>query len=283
MTPAGSSDARRSVRARTAPASSTSRPRPSVACASHSSRVGRRLPVGWNRVPTGSPASAGPAWSAVVSTTGMPAPVAIRAASTLVTMPPVPTPAAPVRPNRTPSRSASPRTSVIAPRARRTRVAVEQAVDVGQQHQQVGVHEVRDQRGQPVVVAEADLGRGDGVVLVHDRHRAELAQPLEGPVGVAVVPAPGHVVDGEQHLAGDQPVPGEPVGVAVHEQALPDAGRRLLGGEVARAPGQPERRQPGGDGARAHQHHVVVAAVGGGQHVDERVEPVGIEPARRSW
>ena len=76
-------------------------PAGSVAWASQSSRVGRRRPVAWKRVPTGSPASASAACSAEVSTTGMPAPVAIRAASTLVCMPPVPSPAAPVLPIRT--------------------------------------------------------------------------------------------------------------------------------------------------------------------------------------
>ena len=70
-----------------------SRPLGSVACASHSSRVGRRLPVASEQ---GADRLAGqrvaPPASAEVSTTGMPAPVAIRAASTLVCMPPVPTP-----------------------------------------------------------------------------------------------------------------------------------------------------------------------------------------------
>ena len=87
----------------------------------------------------------------------MPAPVAIRAASTLVCMPPVPTPAAPVRPIRTPARSSSACTSEISVVPGRLGVAVVQPVDVGEQHQQVRVHEVGDQRGQPVVVAEPDL------------------------------------------------------------------------------------------------------------------------------
>ena len=52
--PAGSNEARRSVTARTAPSSRCSLPFASVAWASQSSRVGRRFPVGWNRVPTGS-------------------------------------------------------------------------------------------------------------------------------------------------------------------------------------------------------------------------------------
>ena len=59
---------------------------------------------------------------------------------------------------------------------------------------------VGDQRGQPVVVAEPDLLGGDRVVLVHDRQHAERQQPLQGPLGVAVVAAPGQVVGGQQHL-----------------------------------------------------------------------------------
>ena len=58
VTPAASSEARRWVTAATAPASRSRVPSGSVACASQSSRVGRRLPVAWKRVPTGSPASA---------------------------------------------------------------------------------------------------------------------------------------------------------------------------------------------------------------------------------
>ena len=101
--------------------------------------------------------------------TGMPAPVAIRAASTLVTMPPVPTPARPVRPMATPARSSSPRTSSMRRRVRPARVAGVESVHIGQQDQQVGVDQRGHQRGEAVVVAEADLLGGDGVVLVDDR------------------------------------------------------------------------------------------------------------------
>ena len=38
----------------------------------------------------------------------------------------------------------------------------------------IGGQQMGDQSGQPVVVAEADLVVGDGVVLVHDRHHPEL-------------------------------------------------------------------------------------------------------------
>ena len=74
MTPAASSDIRRSTTARTAPASSRSRPRGVVACASHSSRVGRARA---RRVEHGADVGAGqhladPA-SAEVTTAVMPA------------------------------------------------------------------------------------------------------------------------------------------------------------------------------------------------------------------
>ena len=133
--------------------------------------------------------------------------------------------------------------------------------------------QVGDERGQPVVVAEADLVGGHRVVLVDDRHDAELEQPVERALGVAVVRAADDVVGGEQHLADGDAVAGERRGVAVHEQALADAGGRLLGGEVARAPGQAERRQPGGDRAGGDQHDLAAArGAARGQRVDEGVD-----------
>ena len=82
------------------------------------------------------------------------------------------------------------------------------------------MHEVCRQRGEPVVVAEADLGGGHGVVLVDDRDHPELEQLGEGALRVAVVAAPGDVVEREQHLTGHLAVSGELLGVAVDQQAL---------------------------------------------------------------
>ena len=66
--------------------------------------------------------------------------------------------------------------------------------------------EVGDERGDAVVVAEADLVVGDGVVLVDDRHAAELEQPGQRSAGVEVL-APAHeVVRDEEHLRGDDAV-----------------------------------------------------------------------------
>ena len=76
-----------------------------------------------------------------MSTTGTPRAAAIRAASTLVTMPPVPTPALPALPMSMPSRSPGPRTSVMCEVPGVAGFAVVEAVHVGEQHQQVGPDE----------------------------------------------------------------------------------------------------------------------------------------------
>ena len=88
----------------------------------------------------------------------------------------------------------------------------EQAGGVGEQHEQVGVDQVGDERGEAVVVAEADLVVGDGVVLVDDRHDAELEQPLQRAAGVEVLRPDAEVERRQQHLPGDQAVGGEGAG-----------------------------------------------------------------------
>ena len=216
--------------------------------------------MGVNSVPTCSPASAAAACAVEVTTTGTPACAAMSAASTLVAMPPVPTPLRLAEPRVTAARSAGPVHGVDQPGRPGARVAVVDAVDVGEQDQRVGPGDVRDQRGQPVVVAEPDLLGGDRVVLVHDRQRAERQQPLHGLLGVAVVAAPGQVVGGQQHLADGDLVPGEGVGVGLHQPELADAGGRLGGREVAGPAAQTQRGQPGGDRARGDQHDLAARA-----------------------
>ena len=118
-----------------------------------------------------------------MTTTGTPACAAMSAASTLVAIPPVPTPLRLAEPRVTAARSAGPGHGVDQLRRAGARVAVVDAVDVGEQHQRVGPGDVRDQGGEPVVVAEPDLLGGHRVVLVDDRQRAEGEQPLDASAG----------------------------------------------------------------------------------------------------
>ena len=89
------------------------------------------------------------------------------------------------------------------------RVGGEHAGRVGEHHEQVGRHQVRDERGETVVVTETNLVVGNRVVLVHDWHGAELEEAGERLSGVEVLTALDEVVRHEQHLCGNQAVSGE--------------------------------------------------------------------------
>ena len=51
------------------------------------------------------------------------------------------------------------------------RIGGVEAIDIRQQHQAIRFHHGGDTRGQPVIVAVADFGGGDRVVLVDDGQR----------------------------------------------------------------------------------------------------------------
>ena len=154
-------------------------------------------------------------------------------------------------------------------------------VDVAQQHEHIGVHEHRDERREAVVVAEADLLRRDGVVLVDDRQDAQPQEPLEGALGVAAVGGVLHVARGEQHLAGDDAVAVERLLVAEDQHVLADRRGGLLRGQVRRAGLESEERDARGDGPGRHQDDLGSARVGCGEGIDERTDLADVGPAHR--
>jgi hypothetical protein len=117
---------------------------------------------------------------------------------------------------------------------------------------------VGGQRGQAVVVPEADLVVGDGVVLVHHRHDTQLEQARQGLAGVEILLAVHEVKGRQQHLTAHQPVCRQQVVVDAHEPALSHRRDGLQRGQVGRTGSRlmhtphPQRRSPGGDGPRAH-------------------------------
>ena len=156
------------------------------------------------------------------------------------------------------------------------RITVVKAVDVGQD-QRLGTREVGDERGQAVVIAEADLVGGDGIVLVDHRHGAQRPQPIQGPLRIRVVRAPGDVVRGEQHLADHATVAPERGSPRMGQRQLSDNGRGLLGREVGGSAAQTQRRESGTDRTRGHDDHVAARSHPLFQCVGEAVEALDVE------
>ena len=139
-------------------------------------------------------------------------------------------------------------------------------VDVGEQHQAVGADHGGDAGGEPVVVAVADLGGRDGVVLVDDRHGPQLEQRRDGGAGVEIAAALLGVAERQQDLAGDRGRAG---------RALPTRRRRARSGRRRRPPGSPRasaRRLPQAEHAAAERDRA------GGD--DEHLAPLARERRR---
>jgi hypothetical protein len=159
-------------------------------------------------------------------------------------------------------------------------IARVQAVDVGEQHEQVGVDERGDERAQVVVVADLDLFHRHRVVLVYDRQHAEAEQREQRVARVEVARAIRDVVRGQQHLPDRHAVALERLLVVPHERRLPHRRRRLLLGDGPRPLGQRQSRHAGRDRARRDQHDLASVADGrdlGGEGGDA----IGIRSERR--
>ena len=134
-----------------------------------------------------------------------------------------------------------------------------ETVNVGQNQQQVGVHQVGNQRRQAIVIAEdsADFVHGHHVVFVEKRHHTQLQQTLEGVANIKVGLAIGQVANGEQRLGHGDAVDGELLLIYLHQSALPHGGGHLPGAYV---PGNrtysPQGGAPDSNGPGGHQHHL---------------------------
>ena len=107
------------------------------------------------------------------------------------------------------------------------RVGGVQTVHDGQQDQQRRLQQVRHHGGQVIVVAEADLGHADRVVLVDDRQTAPLEQGQDGVAGVEIAAAAVEIAGGQQNLGRGDAVAGQAFLVGAHQEALADGGAGL--------------------------------------------------------
>ena len=164
-----------------------------------------------------------------------------------------------------------------APGVERRRGGVE-AVDVGQQHQQVAAHHGGDARRQPVIVAVADFRGGDRVVLVDDGHRLHLQQRRDGGARVEIAAALLGVAERHQDLAGIQALAAELLRPGAGQRDLADGGGGLAFLEPQRALAEAEHGAAERDGARGDDQDLRAGLDQCGNVVDQRAQPVALQP-----
>ena len=142
-------------------------------------------------------------------------------------------------------------------------VLIEEAVDVGEEHQEVGAHQVADQGGQVVVVPELQLVGGHGVVFVDDGHHLPAQQGEEGVPGVQEAGPGFQVVVGQEDLGHLEADLGKGQLVGVHHDALAGGGHGLGLGDARGAGRKPQLAAARGDGPGRDQDELPVPGAAG--------------------
>ena len=148
-----------------------------------------------------------------------------------------------------------------------------QPIHVRQQHQAIRADHLRDPRGQPVVVAVANLCRRDGVVLVDHGNRAEAQQRAEGIAGIQIAPALLGVAERQQNLRHAQPMQLQRILPGVRQADLADGRRGLLLFQLEPRRRQAELSAPECDRARGHQQHFLPAGTNCSHVRCQRLQP----------
>ena len=154
-----------------------------------------------------------------------------------------------------------------------------EAIDHAEDHQQGGLEEIRDHRGELVVVAELDLVDADGVVLVDDRDRVVLEQGGQGIPHVEVAGPAVEILVSEQELGGVAAVAAEAFVVGPDQVGLANCGGGLELPEVVGPLAQSELANPRAHGPRADQCDPPARVGDEADLLGEVADPGGVEPA----
>ena len=161
------------------------------------------------------------------------------------------------------------------------RVGGVEPVDVRQQDQQIRIDALGDDGRQRVVVADAQLLRRHGVVLVDDGHGAQLQQAFQGVGEIAVALRGAGVVPGDEQLGHRVVIFPEQLVVNIHQLALSHRRRRLLGGDVLRTGFQAQFGDPHADGAGGDQDHLMRCVAHVADGLAQRLHAANIQMPRR--
>lgn len=155
------------------------------------------------------------------------------------------------------------------------------ALDAGEDNEEVGRQEGGDERGEAVVIAELEFFERDDVVFVDDGDDAAVEEGEEGVAGVEVAVVIGEVGVGEEDLGDGEAELLEEVAVEGHEAGLADGGAGLELVELGGAAGEAEDAHAGADGTGGDEDDLAAGAALFGQLGDQldELEEIGLFPA----
>ena len=154
-----------------------------------------------------------------------------------------------------------------------------EAVHVREQHEGVSLNHLGDERGEAIVVAEAQLSGRHRIVFVENRNDAEAEEARQRGAHVRVVVAAHDVVRGQQDLGGVEVMRLEGGRPARHEEALAHRGSGLHARQVLRLRGEAERIKSRCHGAGRHDNDLAVRSSPACNEASHRVDTVQVQTA----
>ena len=106
-----------------------------------------------------------------------------------------------------------------------------QAIDVGQNDDQIRIHNACHQRGHIIIVANFQFVQSHHVVFVNDGDNTLLQKGHKGVAAIGITVAVDSLRAGNQHLGHDLTVVSKKLFIGVHQNALPYGGAGLLAGD----------------------------------------------------
>ena len=137
------------------------------------------------------------------------------------------------------------------------RVAGIKPVNIGEQQQQIGADHRRDTRGKAVIVAKPDFRRCNGIVFIHDRHRAEREKRRHGGARIEMPSAGFGVLGRQQNLRDPYVVCRKRLAPGMCKRHLPGGGGGLLFLDGKRAPVDAKAAASESDGAAGNDDDIL--------------------------
>ena len=107
------------------------------------------------------------------------------------------------------------------------RIAVEQAVLIGQNNQIIRLHQICRQRRQRIIIAKANFIDGHGVIFIHHRHHAQRQQTANGAARIQIAFSIREIIVSQQDLRGVPTVTGKAGLPGLNQPHLPHRRCRL--------------------------------------------------------